>query len=105
MSALVASDQPAASVRTVKSKECRRCKAALRTPARHCGMCEAERLEATVRDLAAPKPASTLAVWKLRDAGLTGPQVVAIRREVRRGRSFHEVVTAIRSLANWGAGA
>jgi hypothetical protein len=103
MNALVASEQPPASVLTPKSKECRRCRAALRTAARRCGLCESELLEATIRDLAEPAPASTLAVWKLRDRGLTGPQVLVIRREVKRGRKPYEVLRVLEGLKGWAA--
>jgi hypothetical protein len=86
-----------------ESKECLRCDSVLRTPARHCGMCEAELLEATLRDLAEPAPASALAILELRDRGLTARQVRVVARGVRRGRSLHEVVTVIQGLPNWRA--
>jgi hypothetical protein len=56
------------------SKTCNRCKCALREPARYCGMCEVDTLEAIVLALTEEPPASTLAIWKLRDRGLTGRQ-------------------------------
>lgn len=86
-----------------ETKVCTRCQCVLRKPARNCGMCEAEILEATVRDLTAPKLASTLAIWELRDRGLTSRQVLCIRREVLRGRKPYEVVKAIEGLSSWRA--
>jgi len=68
-------------------------------------MCEAETLEGIICALTEEPPASTLAIWKLRDRGLTGHQVLCIRREVKRGRSVHEVVTVLEGLTNWRAAA
>lgn len=84
-------------------KRCLTCKADLRTAARRCGLCEADLLEAIVLALTAEPPASTLAIWKLRDRGLTGRQVIRIRREVLRGVRPYEVVKAIEGLSNWRA--
>lgn len=86
---------------TRETKVCNRCDAVLREAAPHCGICEGELLEATLRDLTAPAPASTLAIWELRDRGLTARQVMCICRELKRGRKPYEVVTVIEGLANW----
>jgi hypothetical protein len=84
-------------------KRCLTCKTDLRTAARRCGLGEADLLEAIVRDLTADRPTCTLAIWKLRDRGLTGHQVIRIRREVLRGVRPYEVVKAIEGLSNWRA--
>jgi predicted transcriptional regulator len=86
-----------------EAKECLRCDAVLRTPARNCGMCLAEILEETIRDLAEPPPACTFAVFELRDQGLNARQVRCIQREVKRGRKPYEVVTVLEGLKGWRA--
>jgi hypothetical protein len=70
-----------------------------------CGICESESLEAAIRGLTAEQPARTLAIWKLRDMGLTARQVTCIHREVKRGIRPYEVVKAIEGLSNWRAAA
>jgi hypothetical protein len=87
-----------------ETKSCNDCHAVLRKPAPLCGMCDGEALEAILHDLAAPRPASALAVWELRDRGLTGRQALAVRREVLAGQPTYEIVKAIEGLSNWGAG-
>jgi hypothetical protein len=87
-----------------ESKICNACGAVLRQPAPLCGMCDADTLEAIISDLTAAAPASALAVWELRDRGLTARQVLAVRREVRARRPTYEIVKAIEGLSNWGAG-
>jgi hypothetical protein len=100
---LTAEDYAEKFTRSRASRECNRCHTVLRDPARLCGMCEADSLEAIIRDLTADRPTCTLAVWKLRDRGLTGHQVIRIRREVLRGVRPYEVVKAIEGLSNWRA--